>query len=197
MEKTASLTASGPIRAERHDDGDLAARFQAGDSAAFDQIVAAHQQRIARLVFRLLGKPDEVQDVVQEVFLAVFENLERFRGESKLSTWLTTIALNKCRSHRRRSLLRPRSLFRIAKTPTVPSEQDRPAESAEIHEELRRAVRRLSARYREPIVLRYFEELPVPEIGKVLGISVNTVEVRLTRARQKLREMLSVRSGEE
>ena len=197
MEKTASLTASGPIRAERHDDGDLVARFQAGDSAAFDQIVEAHQQRIARLVFRLLGKPDEVQDVVQEVFLAVFENLERFRGESKLSTWLTTIALNKCRSHRRRSFLRPRSLFRIAKTPTVPSEQDRPAESAEIHEELRRAVRRLSARYREPVVLRYFEELPVPEIGKVLGISVNSVEVRLTRARQKLREMLSARLGEE
>ena len=197
MEKTASLTASGPIRAERHDDGDLVARFQAGDSAAFDQIVGAHQRRIARLAFRLLGKPDEVQDVVQEVFLAVFENLERFRGESKLSTWLTTIALNKCRSHRRRSLLRLRSLFRIAKTPTVPFEQDRPAESAEIHEELRRAVRRLSARYREPIVLRYFEELPVPEIGKVLGISVNSVEVRLTRARQKLREMLSARLGEE
>ena len=196
MEKTASLTASGPIRAERHDDGDSAARFQAGDSAAFDQIVEAHQQRIARLVLRLLGNPDEVQDVVQEVFLAVFENLEGFRGESKLSTWLTTIALNKCRSHRRRSLLRLRSLLRIAKTPTVSSEQDRPAESAEIHEELRRAVRRLSARYREPIVLRYFEELPVPEISKVLGISVNSVEVRLTRARRKLREMLSARLGE-
>ena len=196
MEKTASLTTSGPIRAERHDDGDLVARFQAGDSAAFDQIVEAHQGRIARLVFRLLGNPDEVQDVVQEVFLAVFENLKRFRGESKLSTWLTTIALNKCRSHRRRSLLRLRSLFRIARTLTVPSEQDRPAESTEIHEELRRAVRRLPARYREPVVLRYFGELPVPEISKVLGISVNNVEVRLTRARHRLRAMLSVRLGE-
>jgi RNA polymerase sigma-70 factor (ECF subfamily) len=196
MEKAASLTAPGPVRADRHDDGDLAARLQAGQPAAFDQFVAAHQERIARLVFRLIGEPDEVQDVVQEVFLSVLQNLKRFRGESKLSTWLTAIALNECRSHRRRSLLRPRTLFHLAKTLAAPPEEDRPAESAEVHERLRRAVRRLSAKYREPIVLRYFEELSVREIGQVLGISANNVEVRLTRARYKLREMLSIRLGE-
>ena len=197
MEKTASLTAPGPVRAERHDDRELVARFRAGQRAAFDEIVEAHQQRIMRLVFRLLGSPDEVQDVAQEVFLSVLQNLKRFRGESKLSTWLTTIAVNKCRSHQRRRLLRLRTLFYLTKTLTVTSEQGGAAESAEIHDELRRAVRRLSARYREPIVLRYFEELSVHEIGEVLGISANSVEVRLTRARRKLREILSTRLGEE
>ena len=197
MERTASLTAPGPVRAERHDDRELLARFRAGQTAAFDEIVEAHQQRIVRLVFRLLGSPDEVQDVVQEVFLSVLQNLKRFRGESKLSTWLTRIAVNKCRSHHRRRLLRLRTLFYLTKTLTVTSEQGGAAESAEIHDELRRAVRRLSARYREPIVLRYFEELSVHEIGEVLGISANSVEVRLTRRRRKLREILSTRLGEE
>ncbi len=197
MERTASLTAPGPIRANRHDDGDLAARFQAGDKAAFDEIVAAHQGRIVRLVFRLLGSPDEVEDVVQEVFLSVLQNLKRFRGESKLSTWLTRITVNKCRSHQRRRLLRLRTFFYLAKTLTVTSEQGGATESAEIHDELRRAVRRLPARYREPIVLRYFEQLSVHEIAQVLGISANNVEVRLTRARYRLRGMLSIRLGEE
>ncbi len=197
MERTASLTAPRPIRAERHDDRELVAHFRAGQTAAFDEIVEAHQQRIVRLVFRLLGSPDEVQDVVQEVFLSVLENLKRFRGESKLSTWLTTIAVNKCRSHQRRRLLRLRTFFYLAKTLTVTSEQGGATESAEIHDELRRAVRRLSARYREPVVLRYFEEMSVHEIGQVLGISANNVEVRLTRARYKLRKTLSIQLGEE
>jgi RNA polymerase sigma factor (sigma-70 family) len=172
-------------------------RLQAGDTAVFDQIVAAHQQRIARLVYRLLGEPDEVEDVVQEVFLSVLQNFERFRGESKLSTWLTAIALNKCRSHYRRRLLRPRSLLRLAKNPPASCDQVHPSEAAEVQQELRRAIQRLPAKYREPIVLRYFEELPVGEVGQVLGISANNVEVRLTRARQRLKEMLSIRLGED
>jgi RNA polymerase sigma-70 factor (ECF subfamily) len=171
--------------------------LQGGQPAAFDQIVAAEKQRIARLVYRLLGSADEVEDLVQEVFLSVLQNLRRFRGESKLSTWLTAIALNKCRSHRRRRLLRPRSLLRLARNLVAPSDRVQPAEAAESHEELRRAVGRLSPKYREPIVLRYFEEMSVGEIGQVLGIPVNGVEVRLTRARRKLREMLSIRLGEE
>jgi len=197
MERAASLTTPGPIRPEWHDDADLAARFQAGEMASFDEIVTAHQQQIARLVYRLLGEPDEVEDVVQEVFLSVLQNFKRFRGESKLSTWLAAIALNKCRSHYRRRLLRPRSLLRLAKNLVAPCDQVQPSEAAEIHQELRRAVQQLPARYREPIVLRYFEEMSPSEIGQVLGVSPNGVEVRLTRARRKLRKMLSIRLGEE
>ena len=197
MERTASLTAPGPIRANPHDEGQSAARSQAAERDSFDQIVAAHQQRIARLVYRLLGNADEVQDVVQEVFLSVLQNLKRFRGESKLSTWLTAIALNKCRSHRRRRLLRPRSLLRLARNLVAPRDQVPPSEAAEIHQELRRAVQQLSSKYREPIVLRYFEEMSASEIGQVLGVSLNGVEVRLTRARRKLRKMLSIRLEEQ
>jgi RNA polymerase sigma factor (sigma-70 family) len=196
METTASLTAPGPIRAKWGDAADRAARSRVGQPASFDQIVADHQERITRLVTRLLGSSDEVGDVVQEVFLSVLTNLDSFRGESRLSTWLTAIAVNQCRSHQRRRMLRMRNLWQLAKTLAAPPRRQ-PADSAEVPREVRRAVGRLPARYREPIVLHYFEELPADEIGQVLGISANAVEVRLTRARRKLREMLSRRLGEQ
>lgn len=69
-------------------------------------------------------------------------------------------------------------------------------EAAEVHEEVRRAVGRLPRRFREPIVLRYFEEMPIAEIAEVLRISPGNVEVRLSRARARLRETLSVRLSE-
>lgn len=197
MEQVAALRAREQVRAEQQEPPEPAARFQAGDVTAFDEIVAVHQEQMVRLVHRLLDAPDEVEDVVQEVFLSALQNLKRFRGESKLSTWLTRIALNKCRSHRRRRLLRLRRLFPVARAASASAEEDPRVESSEIHQQLRRAVHRLSARYREPIILRYFEGLSVPEISQALGISTGNVEVRLSRARGKLREMLPDWLGEE
>ena len=83
----------------------LVARFVAGDESALDEIVLTHQRRITHLVHRLLGWPEGVEDIVQEVFVAVLSNLHRFRGESRFSTWLSRIAVNKCRSHQRQQLL--------------------------------------------------------------------------------------------
>lgn len=194
---TATLTAPDQIRADPHDDRELVARFRAGETAAFDEIVAVHQQRIAALVCRLLDGRDEAEDVVQEVFLSVLQNLNGFRGKCKFSTWLTTIALNKCRSHNRRRLLRLRVLPWLARMRSPAPHAHRHVESAETHRQVHRAVRRLPAKYREPIVLRYFEEMSVPEIGRVLGISTGAVEVRLSRARGRLKEMLSIWLGEE
>jgi len=198
MGTTAGLNMRGPARERHQEDGDLVARFRAGDGAAFDQLVLAHQERVVRLVYRLLGRPEEVDDVVQEVFLSVLVNLKRFRGECRFSTWLTRIVLNKCRSHGRWRLRRLRLLLWGARNKALPaaepeSEGDPSAPAAE---DVRRTVEQLSAKYREPVVLRYFEDLSIPEIGEALGISANAVEVRLTRARQKLKRMLGTRFGE-
>jgi len=193
METIETLTAPEPTPAAPCDDAELAARFRAGQAGAFDQIVAAHQPRIVRLVGRLLDGSyldgaDDVDDIVQEVFLAVFTNLGRFRGECKLSTWLTTIAVNKCRSRRRLRRLLPWPPRIVA----VQGEPSAKLEADEQHAQVRRAVERLKPKYREPIVLRYFQQMPVPEIGQVLGISTGAVEVRLSRARGRLKEILSV-----
>src|SRR5437763_8474204 len=89
---------------------DLASRLARSDSAAFEQLVALHAPRIRRLAFRLLGWRGDVDDVVQDVFLAALCHLERFRGEASLSTWLTRVTINRCRTQHRRHLLRLRWL---------------------------------------------------------------------------------------
>ena len=83
------------------DEKSLAQRFAEGDAAAFEAVVAIHRPRITRLVYRLLAWPADVDDLVQEVFLAALTQCRKFRGESALATWLTVIALNKCRDKAR------------------------------------------------------------------------------------------------
>ena len=176
-----------------HADGHSAVRAMRPDAAEFDRIVADHRERIARLAYRLLGWRDEVEDVVQEVFLAAFRNREAFRAESSLTTWLTTIAINKCRSHLRKRLLRllffERSRHRLAGS--VDGAEGAALER-ESFEQVRRALQKLPTRHREVVVLRYLEETPIAEIAEVLGISRNAVEVRLNRARARLRADLAV-----
>jgi RNA polymerase sigma-70 factor (ECF subfamily) len=187
----------GPAAAEaRHarDDTPLADRFARGDPAAFDELVDRHQERVARLARRLLGWSTDVDDVVQEVFLAALKNATRFRRGSSLETWLTTITLNKCRTHRRGLLARLRFLTGFGAHPT-PEEPpaDAPAAHAESFSTAQSAIRRLSPREREVIVLHYLEEKPVDEIAHLVGSSRGAVDVRLHRARIRLREILGVK----
>jgi RNA polymerase sigma-70 factor (ECF subfamily) len=173
---------------------ELVARLQAGDERAFDELIEAYQQPTARLASRLLGWCEDVDDVVQDVFVRVLENVAGFRGESRLSTWLAGITINCCRAHRRRQRTSLHHLFRLWQTgrrsggPAV--------QEPERHADVRRAVRRLTATYAEPIVLRYFEQLSIAEIGEILKLPANTVEARLSRGRRKLRRMLEHSTGD-
>src|SRR5947209_5770914 len=95
-----ALTSSDTTTLER--------RFADGDAQAFEQVVALYQTRVARLASRLLGwrgDINDIDDVVQDVFLSALSKARSFRGESSLWTWLTIITLNRCRSQRRRAML--------------------------------------------------------------------------------------------
>jgi RNA polymerase sigma-70 factor (ECF subfamily) len=173
------------------DEKSLAQRFADGDSAAFEAVVAIHRPRIARLVYRLLGWPADVDDMVQEVFLAALVKCRKFRGESALATWLTVIALNKCRTHRRGLLSRWRTLRRASRRPMkLESSADEGAVKDDTLAQVREAIAKLAARDREVIVLHYLEDRGVAEMTELLGIRQNAVEVRLHRARQRLKKLL-------
>ena len=168
----------------------LAARFAAGEVAAFDEVVALHQTRIERLAHRLLGwRGGDVDDAVQETFLAALTHASRLRGQQSLGPWLTSIAVNACRSQRRRTWVREKFL-RMHRAERI----EPPADTAIAHDEalsrVRSALDRLSARDREVIVLHCLEEMPVNDVAVVLGITNNAVLVRLHRARQRLRTEL-------
>lgn len=174
------------------EDAILAEAFARHDPAVFDLLVETHQAKVARLASRLLGWPQDVDDVVQEVFLAVWKGLPRFRGQSELGTWLTRITINKCRSHRRKEMLRLRRLWSKGRQQMADAASaDRATLDREKQVEIRRGVRRLPARYCEVVVLRYLEEMPVEKIGQVLELTQNAVEVRLHRARERLKKELA------
>jgi len=172
----------------RTDDDDLVGRFKRGDEAAFDEIVLRFQHEIASLASRLLAWPGDVDDVIQEVFLAVYLNLRRFRGESSLKSWMFTITVNTCRTRERKRVLFARKLNRA-----VPENQALATEglTEEAHQKLHQTVQRLPMKYREPIVLKYLQELPTDQICRILGVSRNTLNVRLSRARRQLKQTLS------
>jgi RNA polymerase sigma-70 factor (ECF subfamily) len=172
--------------AQDTDEMELVRRFKAGETQVFDQIVERHFEPIGRLVARLMAWRGDVQDVVQETFIVAFEKLAQFQGRSQLRTWLSTIALRTAR----RSLRMRRIAFwkSDAEVVFVP---DCPVESRERAEKVRAAVRNLGESLREVVVLHYLEGESIQATAEILGLRVNTVEVRLHRARKLLGESLA------
>jgi len=174
------------------DDRLLVEQFKQGDITAFERIVSEFSAEIAVLANRLLGWPGEVDDVVQDVFLAAFMGLKKFRGDCSLKTWLFTITINKCRSLRHRLPFRRFSVQQELpdKTSFTAHSADQILSERETFSRIRLAVRALPPKYREPLVLTYLQELPNDQICRILGLSENALQVRLHRARKNLQEKL-------
>jgi RNA polymerase sigma-70 factor (ECF subfamily) len=177
----------------------LVPAFMADEPGAFEAVVEAHQEKVARLAHRLLGwrRGADVQDVVQDVFLAALRHRRRFRGESGLGTWLSAITVNCCRTHQRRQQLRRLLLLRRQNDSQAEPPASEAAASEDAARRVRQAVQALPPRDREVVVLRYFEGLDAEGIAAVTGISKNAVEVRLHRARARLAETLGAWHREE
>ena len=179
--------------AEIIDDEVLVEQFRRGDESAFERIVERYSADVATLANRLLGWPGEVEDVTQEIFLAAFLGLKKFRCECSLKSWLFTITINKCRSYRHKRLLRRRRFAQVVDESSLPSgftSKNNPMGEEE-YNRIRCAVAVLPAKYREPVVLKYLQELGTDEISRILGISKNTLHVRLSRARKRLEPELA------
>ena len=181
------------VMAKTIDDERLVEQFKRGDESAFDRIVEQYSSDIAALSNRLLGWSGEVDDVVQDILLAAFLGLKKFRCESSLKTWLFTITVNKCRSYRYKRMLRLRRIYQVSRQAPLSSSPtaDKTPMDSETFERVRAAIASLPSKYREPVVLRYLQELSTEEISGVLGISKNALQVRLNRARAHLREALA------
>ena len=169
----------------------LLARLKDRDPDAFDEMVMQKAPELQRLVSQLLGWDSACEDVVQEVFVTAWEKIDRFRGDSSINTWLYSIAINQCRKVRRKRG-RWRKTFQrlcerqLANTQVIDLEQKTDPTVAAIH----KAVNELNQRDREVIVLCSLEGKTIDEAGTLLGIRKNTLEVRLHRARKRLKQLL-------
>jgi RNA polymerase sigma-70 factor (ECF subfamily) len=173
------------------DDASLAARFAAGDDAAFDTAVALYAPRLTRLARRLLASsnPADADDAVQDAFIRAYLARKSFRADSHLLTWLTRITINACRAHRRRQALGLCLLQRLLnhRPTTAPDPGPQPDPLADT---LRAAIRKLKTADRELIVLYYLEELPAPDIATLLALTPAALHTRLHRARKALARLL-------
>jgi len=173
-------------------DDELLAEICSQDSAvALEKIIEKYSADVAGLANRLLGWPGDVDDVVQDVFLAVYLNIKKFRRQSSLKTWLFRITINKCRSLKYKRMLRLNFYRKIArKTNAKPAAADSRQMHSETSESVRRAVADLPVKYRETVVLKYLQQLSTKEITTILGITENTLNVRLSWARKTLKDKL-------
>lgn len=184
------------------DDLDLARRAAGGEDRAFTLLMRRHKEGLYRFVRRYVGEPDAAYEVVQETFVAAWRAVDRFDGRRPFPTWLRAIALNKCRDRGRRLAVRRAILgerdLESAEAQSRPAPAATPEAAlsrAQDAARLDRAIARLPAKLKEPLLLTYFEDMSQQEAGALLGVSAKTIEMRVYRARQQLAVLLSERPG--
>ena len=178
----------------------IIASILAGNTQEFHDLIRPHERSVYIMALSLLHNEADAEDAAQEAFLKAFRNLAQFRGESKFSTWLVSIALNEARSRlRRKKTLKMESLddppegqghvspALLRDWREIPSEV---LEREELRQLLQQAVTDLPLIYREIFLLRDVEELSVNESAELLGITVASAKVRLHRARIMLQKKL-------
>ena len=166
-------------------------------SESFDEIIRQHQRRVYRVLYLLLKDADAADTLTQECFLRAYKNLGSFRGECRIETWLLRIAVNLARDHgkSRRAAFWKRLLgledAEGGETRQFRGSQPSPERVLLAREEMEAvwtAVASLSQQQRAIFVLRFAEEMSLPEIAAVLRLSVGTVKAHLFRATAKIRE---------
>lgn len=175
--------------------------LRSGDRAEYSRLVETYYQLVYRLTLKMLGNPQDAEDILQETFIKVFRHLDSFDGRSSLSTWIYRIATNEALMFLRKK--HPEYISIDQSTETEAGEQD-PIQivdwcclpeselmSGEAKAHLDKAITSLPPGYRAVFVLRDIQGLSTRETGEVLGISEMAVKTRLSRARLRLRELLS------
>ena len=177
-------------------DGELLAKAIAGREDSFEEIVRRYQRPITNYVYRMVGSYDAALDVTQEVFIKVYNSLDKYSSEYKFSTWLYRIAHNAAIDWMRRNSVVQQSLeaenadgaYQLQiESPQPSPEQMR--ERSEWRQEIESVVKCLPTVYRELILLRHTQDLSYDEIAEVLNLPLGTVKNRLFRAREMMREM--------
>ena len=186
------------------------ARLIARDEGAFNELVVTYERRVFVLVFRMLGRREEAEDLAQEVFVQVFKAIDQFRGDSKLSTWIYRIAVNLCKNRvkylaRRHSssqddfeAMADRSPMTGAKGVSVGaiSRPDELLEGMQLERAVKAAIAAVDSDFREVLILRDVEDLSYEEIAAVTGLPDGTVKSRIHRGRSQLRALVEKAMGE-
>ena len=168
-----------------------------GNPEAFEQLVLLYEKRVLALTTRMCRNAEDAEEAAQETFLAAWQGLPFFRGDSSFSTWLYRLASNQCVD-----LLRREGRHRDAAGPSLNDEElniDVPdtavspheaAEQKELREQIEAGLAALPPEYREVLILREMHQRTYDEISEILSLDVGTVKSRINRGRKRLRNFL-------
>ena len=164
-------------------------RVLAGDSQGFEGIVRRWQAPLINLAYRFVRDRERAEDMAQEAFLRIFQQLARFRGDSAFSTWMFSVALNVYRSTLRRRALPSVPLDAIAGLLSQ-SAPELALEDSQREELVRRAVAALPPRYRDALTVFYFKDRDLAETARILKVPEGTAKALLHRGRKLLHRKL-------
>lgn len=168
----------------------LVLRVKARDRRAFQELYESYRPRLSHFVMRLVKRPPLVEEVVNDTMMVVWDGLDRFKGESRLSTWVFAIAYRKGMKALTRNddPVEDDSYEAVASSEPGPEQE---AENTQRHVALRRAMDQLSADHRAVVDLTYFHEMGYREIAAVMDCPVDTVKTRMFHARRHLKTLLT------
>ncbi len=175
-------------------------RCQRGEPEAFGLLAEKYQRRVFSLVFHLVGRRHEVEDLAQEIFVKAFVSIRSYNFQASFGTWLSRITVNHCYDY-----LRRQRVSRVSYFASMTAERQRELETqlespdaggltaeqhAVVHDLVGKLLERAPAGDRVLLTLRELEELSIEEIATILSVKPSTVKVRLHRARKRMLEDL-------
>lgn len=188
--------ASSYVNMAQPDDRHYIDRIMTGDTQAFAPLVDRYKNLVYTLALRMIKNTDEAEEAAQDTFVKVFRSMDKFKGESKFSTWIYRVAYNTCLDRLKKHKIAPfavaiddygtRQLAAVENVLDTLEEQER-------HLAVQDCLQQLPSEEAFLLTLYYFEELSLDEIAKIIGIKPNNVKVKLFRCRKRLGEILRVK----
>lgn len=175
-------------------DQEVIERARAGDAAAFNQMVLAYRKRILGTISRLIGRPEDVEDVAQEVFVRLYYSLDQLRTAEVFEPWLYRLTVNACYDYLRRARRRNESRMAdlseqqvmMADSAAGGKQQNEDRQKTETREFVEALFQHVSEEDRLLLTLKEVEGLSLKELEQIYGVNENVLKVRLFRARQRV-----------
>lgn len=189
-----TITISIELPGGRNMENDINIECIKGNEKSYEKLITAYEGKIYNMCCYMLKNKEDAMDASQEVCIKIFKYIKKFKGDSKLSTWIYRITYNTCIDFIKKS----RNDVSIDDVIALDSHKDSSVEniieSREMKLEIKRCIKKLSEDFKAIIILRDIEGLTYNEISEILNIEVGTVKSRLNRAREALRNEL-IKSG--
>ena len=164
-----------------------------GDAKSYGQLVNRYKDLVYTLAYRMLKHREEAEEVAQDAFVKVYRSLNKFKGDSKFSTWIYKVTYNTCLDRLKKNKKHfndvPIDEYTEYKLETIDNALEGMIKM-ERSDLIKRCINKLPSESSYLLTLYYFEELSLDEMSKIIGITSNTIKVKLYRARKKLAEIL-------